>query len=104
MCYRLILWRGELVFCRQIDPQLHHLEGAARPAITLLMIFLMQQSRARRHPLDVPFPDDTLPACAVLMGDAAMIGDRYRLEPFMGMRTNAPRRLRWGEIHLRHIV
>src|SRR5690349_6643519 len=49
----LIARRCHLRPRRQVDPQLHHLERATTPREIALVELLVDDTRSRRHPLDV---------------------------------------------------
>src|SRR5437868_14438090 len=55
ICDRLIFWRGHLVLCRQVDPELDHLKRTAVAVVFLLVKFFVQQPAAGGHPLDIAF-------------------------------------------------
>jgi hypothetical protein len=84
----LIAGSRHLVPGRQVDPQLHHPERAARLGIGGRMIFLMDDSASGGHPLDVARSDHAAIAGGIAMLDFAVIDNGHRLEASMRMRAN----------------
>ena len=75
----------------QVHPQLRHRDLAATLGLFAGMKFLMQQARARRHPLHITRPDGAIVAGAVAMFDLAVIDEGHRLESAMRMGADAGR-------------
>ena len=89
---------------REVDPELQHVHAAALTRETLLVIFLMEDARAGRHPLDVARADNAAGARAIVVRDASLERDRNRLEAAVGMRTDAAPKVLRRRIHERRVV
>ena len=76
----LVARRVHLVLGGKIDPQLAHLEEAARLGELGRVVLLVDDAAAGRHPLYVARPDDVIVARGIAVLDAALEGDRHRLE------------------------
>jgi len=68
---------------------LHHLERAAALCETGAVVFLVHETRGRRHPLHVSRTDQTAASGGVAMLDFAFVHDRHRLEAAMRMLAHA---------------
>ena len=83
---RLLVLRG------QVDPQLDHAKRAARFRVTARVEFLVDDSAAGGHPLDVARGDRPAAARGIAMADLTVVDDRHRFEPAMRVLTDAARR------------
>ena len=88
---RLIAGRVHLVVGGQVDPELRHLESAAGTGPIGVVVLLVQDPGGGGHPLHVAGADDAAGAGAVVVGDAAVEGERDGFEPTVGMHADAAR-------------
>jgi hypothetical protein len=100
----LIAGGRHLVLGRQIDPELDHLQGPALAGEVGAVIFVVDQARGRRHPLDVPRANGAAATRRIPMRDAARIDQGHRLESPVRMLADAPALARRREIHRAGIV
>ena len=89
--HRLIARRRRFVFCRQVDPQLDHLQRAAVLRKILGVKLFVKNAGSGSHPLHVPRTDDPTAAGGVKMLDLALVDDGHRLEAAVRMLADATR-------------
>ena len=86
---RLVAGRGHLVLGWQVDPQLHHLERAARPGIGFGVELLVQYARGGRHPLHIAGAYGAASTRGVSVGHLAFVDDGHGLEAAVRVRAYA---------------
>ena len=86
---RLIPGRRHLLRARQVHPELHHVHAPAAPGERLLVVLLVEDAGARRHPLHVARADDSRVAGVVPVRDRTFPGEGHRLEATVRVPAHA---------------
>ena len=100
----LVVRGRHLLRGRQVDPQLDHVEIAARTGELRLVVLLVQHAGARGHPLDPALADDPAAAGAVVVGDAPAESHCHRLKSAVRVHAHPARPLRRGEDVARIVI
>ncbi len=90
---------GHLVLGRQIDPQLHHLQGAAGTGERVRVKLLVHDAGAGRHPLHIAGPNVTTGPGGILVLDLAFVDDGDRLESAVRVFAHAARTSGRAKLH-----
>jgi hypothetical protein len=96
--YRLVRRRRHFVLGGQIDPELHHFDGAATLRERTGMKFIVHDARGRRHPLHVSGADHAAATARIAVFHLTLVHDRDGLETAMGMLADAARFARRFEV------
>ena len=88
---RLVAGRRHLVFRRQVHPQLHHFQGAARLREGRRVKLFMHDAGAGRHPLHVAGADHAALARRIAVRHFALVDDGHRFKAAVRVRADAGR-------------
>ncbi|MNT23215.1 hypothetical protein D3C72_1586270 [compost metagenome] len=87
----LVAGRRHLVLRRQVHPQLHHFQGAARLREGRRVKLFMQDAGAGRHPLHVTGADHAALARGIAVRHFALVDDGHRFKAAVRVRADAGR-------------